>query len=484
MKKLFYSLILLTICLNAKAQTMDKKWNIGFHGGATQYNGDLGNGFYKELDPFYGFGGISFSRLLGDRFDLNLILTKGEMGYSNDTANVRSSLTTGTMNFRFNILNSRALVRPYIFVGGGAMIFDEDPTVDKKRIDYAAPSFGGGANIRLGPSVMFQIQEMFIYSTNDARDGVTKNTKDMLLMHTVGLTFNFGKKKDADGDGVADRMDKCADTPAGVAVDNNGCPLDKDKDNVADHLDKCPDVAGKVEMGGCPDKDNDNITDKDDRCPDVAGTADLKGCPDEDKDNVADIDDKCPGTKSGYKVDATGCTIDSDKDGLVNEDDACPDLAGVLAMKGCPDTDGDGVADNEDRCPTAKGTIANKGCPEMAKADVKRITQIASKIFFETNSDKLKTASLAQLDELAEILKKYEGAKLTIEGHTDNVGEDDYNMTLSQKRTESVKTYLMSKGIMESRLTATGFGETKPIADNKTAANKAKNRRVELRTEY
>lgn len=176
--------------------------------------------------------------------------------------------------------------------------------------------------------------------------------------------------------------------------------------------------------------------------------------------------------------------MDKDKDGVLDEDDACPDVAGTVAMKGCPDTDGDGIADNVDRCPDVAGTIANKGCPEMKVEDVKKITQIASKIFFETNSDKLKVASLVQLDELAEILQRYPEANLTVEGHTDDVGEDAYNMTLSQKRTESVKTYLMGKGIFESRLTAIGYGETKPIADNKTSIGRAKNRRVELKTQY
>lgn len=331
---------------------------------------------------------------------------------------------------------------------------------------------------------MFNIQETVLYSTNDDKDGYTADNNDAFLLHSVGLTFNIGKKKDEDNDGVADRMDKCASTPAGVAVDKDGCPLDMDKDGVADHIDACPDVAGIAALKGCPDKDGDGITDKEDSCPDVAGLAALKGCPDADKDGVADNDDKCPDTKEGYKVDATGCAMDNDKDGLVNEEDACPDKAGAVALKGCPDTDGDGVADNEDRCPDAKGTIANKGCPEMTKEEVKKITQIASKIFFETNSDKLKVASLVQLDELAEILKKYEAANLNIDGHTDSQGEDEYNMTLSQKRTESVKTYLMSKGIMESRLTAQGFGETKPIADNTSSGGRAKNRRVELRTSY
>ena len=96
----------------------------------------------------------------------------------------------------------------------------------------------------------------------------------------------------------------------------------------------------------------------------------------------------------------------------------------------------------------------------------------------------MKVASLAQLDELSEILKRYEAANLIIEGHADSQGEDAYNLALSQKRTESVKTYLMGKGIMESRLTAIGYGESRPIADNNTAAGRAKNRRVELKTSY
>jgi len=120
----------------------------------------------------------------------------------------------------------------------------------------------------------------------------------------------------------------------------------------------------------------------------------------------------------------------------------------------------------------------------MRKEDAIRITKIANKIFFETNSDKLKVASLDQLDELVKILQQYEGANLLIEGYTDSQGDDAFNLTLSQKRTESVKKYLIEKGIRESRLTSIGYGETKPIADNNTSAGRAKNRRVELKTSY
>jgi OmpA-OmpF porin, OOP family len=398
-----------------------------------------------------------------------------------------------------------------LFVGGGVALFDKNLDITEQKVDYIAPSGGAGINFRLGSSVMLNLQETFMYSNADNRDGVEANENDAYLFHTVGLSFNFGKKKDTDHDGVSNYRDKCPETPALVVVDKAGCPLDKDGDGVADYLDACADIAGLKELNGCPDRDGDGVADKDDncpdvkglaaysgcpdtdgdgvidnmdRCPDVAGFANLKGCPDTDNDGVADIDDKCPNTKPNYAVDATGCTLDNDHDGIVNEEDACPDKAGALVFKGCPDTDADGVSDKDDRCPTIKGTIANKGCPEMAIADVKKITQIASKIFFETNSDKLKVASLVQLDELASILKRYEAANLSIEGHADSQGADDFNLNLSQKRTESVKVYLMGKGIMESRLTAIGYGESRPIADNKTSLGRAKNRRVELKTSY
>jgi outer membrane protein OmpA-like peptidoglycan-associated protein len=511
MKKLLFVCMCVALTFVTNAQTIDKKWNIGLHGGATQYKGDMGSDFYKTDMAFYGMGGVSVSRYIASHFDVNLFATKGTVGYNRPSGNFRRNITTATLNFRFNILNPESFVIPYLFVGGGVALFDKNLNVTEKKVDYIAPSFGGGLNVKLGKSVMLNLQETFMYSNADDRDGVEGDENDMYLFHSLGLTFNFGKKRDADADGVSDNRDKCPNTPASIPVDKVGCPLDKDGDGVADYLDACADVAGEKALNGCPDKDGDGIADKNDdcpdvkgsiafngcpdtdgdgiadkndRCPDVAGLSALKGCPDADKDGITDIDDKCANTKAGYKVDAMGCTMDNDKDGIVNEEDACPDKAGLTVFKGCPDTDGDGVSDNEDRCPTVKGTIANKGCPEMTKEEVKKITNIASKIFFETNSDKLKVASLSQLDELVLILKKYEAANLLIEGHADSQGEDAYNLTLSQKRTDSVKTYLMTKGIMESRLTAIGFGESRPIADNKTSLGRAKNRRVELKTSY
>lgn len=483
----------LLIAATANSQTRDRKWNIGFHGGLTQYNGDRGQNFYATDQAAYGFASVSVSRFLGKHFDASLFLTRGELGNveplspwspPNDNNHFLIRLNTANLVLRYNILSDRYILRPYVYAGAGVIMHEKYQSVKAERYDYALPSFGGGLNIRLTPVISLQLQESFMYTTADDIDGDVKDYNDGYLYHTAGLTFNLGKKKDEDKDGIADRNDKCPGTPPGVAVDKNGCPLDRDYDGVADYIDDCPDAAGLASLKGCPDKDGDGIADKEDRCPDVAGLVALKGCPDTDNDGVADVDDKCPDTKANYKVDASGCPLDNDKDGLVNEEDLCPDLAGPLALKGCPDTDGDGVSDINDRCPTVKGTIANKGCPEMAQADVKKIAVIASKIFFETNSAKLKPISNAQLDGLVDILKRNDAVNMTIEGHTDNVGNDDYNMDLSQKRTESVRAYLVSKGISDSRLTAVGYGETKPIGDNTKAAGRSQNRRVELKTAY
>jgi outer membrane protein OmpA-like peptidoglycan-associated protein len=328
-----------------------------------------------------------------------------------------------------------------------------------------------------------EISDSITLYTGDFGNGFYKTT--LLFYGSEGLTTTlFGEIKDSDGDGVSDKNDKCPGTPSGVAVDKTGCPLDKDLDGVADYKDECPDVLGLVTLNGCPDSDKDGIADGKDRCPDVAGPAELKGCQDVDKDGVADIDDKCPNTTAGYKTDAAGCPLDNDNDGVANEVDLCPDAAGPLALKGCADTDGDGVIDDKDRCPAEKGNIIDKGCPTIAPVDVKKIADIAGKLFFENASAELKISSYEQLDYLVVILNRYNATDLQIGGHTDNVGGDIDNINLSKQRAESVKTYLITKGIPESRMTALGFGDGKPIADNKTSSGRAKNRRVELKTSY
>lgn len=315
--------------------------------------------------------------------------------------------------------------------------------------------------------------------------------------------------KDTDGDGVKDRKDECPDTPAGVSVNTKGCPVDTDRDGVVDYLDKCPEVPG-TDINGCQDKDSDGVADNVDSCPEVPGLARFKGCPDSDGDGVPDSEDKCPNAKGidrfngcpdsdadgvedskdkcndtpkGIKVDANGCSSDSDNDGVIDAEDKCPNTQSGIKVdeKGCAaDTDGDGVIDSEDKCPSVSGDANNKGCPVM-KVDVKKRLQFAARgINFETGKATLTTSSYPMLDEVVSILNEYVDYNLKMGGHTDAVGADVSNLNLSQSRVEVVKAYLSSKGISDTRIVATGYGETRPVASNTNAAGKAKNRRVEL----
>ena len=229
------------------------------------------------------------------------------------------------------------------------------------------------------------------------------------------------------------------------------------------------------------DRDGDGVLDDVDRCPDTPGLASLKGCPDRDGDGIADIDDKCPDVPGLARYN--GCPIpDTDKDGINDEVDKCPTVPGVARYNGCPipDTDGDGVNDEEDKCINEKGPASNFGCPVISEEVVKQINLAAKNVFFATGSFKLLPKSFKNLDIVVKILNDNPTYKLNIDGHTDNTGKADKNQILSDNRAASVKAYLVGKGISESRLTSTGYGQDKPIADNKTVAGRAQNRRVEM----
>lgn len=224
-------------------------------------------------------------------------------------------------------------------------------------------------------------------------------------------------------------------------------PKDTDGDGIPDDNDACPTVAGPKVLGGCPDKDGDGIADKDDACPEVAGPRSFNGCPDKDGDGIQDSKDKCP------------------------------EVAGVAKYEGCPipDKDNDGVADDEDRCPETAGPVSNFGCPKLEEMNFN-----ARNVTFVTGSAKLTRQASQELDELVTIMAKYPKLAVNIDGYTDNTGKPETNQKLSQTRADAVKTYLVGKGVDAARLTATGYGQEKPLGDNKTSAGRAQNRRVEF----
>jgi len=211
------------------------------------------------------------------------------------------------------------------------------------------------------------------------------------------------------------------------------------------------------------DTDGDGLYDDEDACPkdpeDKDGFQDGDGCPDPDNDNdgIPDKTDKCP-------------LEPEDKDGF-QDADGCPD----------PDNDGDGIADVKDKCPNDPGP-APDGCPKKYQLVVVTPEKIELKqtIYFDFNKATIKPISYALLNEVGEALKDHSTIKVRIEGHTDSRGGDAFNLRLSQARAESVKTYIVGRGIAAARMDARGFGETVPIADNRTEEGRAQNRRVEF----
>lgn len=307
-------------------------------------------------------------------------------------------------------------------------------------------------------------------------DGIT-DAKDK-CPEVAGLQ-EFDGCPDSDGDGIIDNLDQCPDVKG--TADFNGCP-DSDGDGIIDQNDECPFNAGPAAMKGCPDQDGDGIRDADDNCPAVAGTRENKGCPyiDTDGDGIIDEADQCPGTKG--PIENHGCPyLDSDNDSIPDKDDDCPSIPGLLVYKGCPDTDGDGISDKYDLCPTIAGSATNNGCPEIKKEEQEIINKAFSNLEFETGKAAIRASSFNSLDQLAEVLKKRAEFKLSLAGHTDNVGKPQSNMNLSKNRTLAVKNYLVQKGIAPERIKTEWFGQTKPVAPNDTAEGRQMNRRVEMK---
>ncbi len=260
--------------------------------------------------------------------------------------------------------------------------------------------------------------------------------------------------------------EKCAPKVAPVKVG----PLDRDGDGILDDVDKCPDDP----------EDKDGFEDQD-GCPE----------PDNDKDGMPDASDKCPNEpedKDGY-MDQDGCPDpDNDRDGIPDTEDKCAndpeDVDGYDDLDGCPDLDNDSdtLLDVRDKCPNQPGPPASGGCPVKYKHVVvtaKKI-ELKQKVYFATAKTTILPRSFALLNDVGRVLSDRPKIYIRIEGHTDSRGNNRYNQRLSQGRANSVRAYLVGRGIAPERLEATGYGEDRPIADNRTRAGRGMNRRVEF----
>jgi len=382
----------------------------------------------------------------------------GGRGFFNGDLNLRYKFDNGY------IIKENSVGAPYIFAGAGASYMSDDATRFNANV-------GLGLNLFLWRDFGLFVQTVYNYAPNETENNV--DIKHSFFEHSAGLALRFGII-DTDDDGIPDEEDACPNE-AGPAT-THGCP-DKDGDGIPDKTDACPDQPGLASMNGCPDSDGDGVADKDDKCPSEKGLKEMQGCPDRDADGIADKDDQCPDQKGLAQFN--GCP-DTDGDGVPDKSDACPTQKGSPALQGCPDRDGDGVADNKDRCPDEAGPASNGGCPIPKQEEIEKINVQAHAIQFVTGSDKIQKSSYKLLDDIVAIMNKYPQTKWDIQGHTDNVGSDASNQKLSERRAASVKKYFTDKGVNGDRMQSEGYGETKPVADNKTAAGRAQNRRTEI----
>lgn len=459
LNKLF-AVVLLAVGLSVNAQDDNNKWAVSFgaNGVDTRVSAaspiaDQFSEYFNVKDHWNYIPSVSYlsvERYIGSGFSFGVTgsINKidkfvefrdaaGEYNVTNP-GDLEYYGIDGAVKYSFQDMIGSKWLDPSAHIGGGYTFYG----------DHSGGTVNGGLGLTFWftEKIGLMLRSTYKHSFDDIRTDLPTH-----MQHFVGLTIKFGGS-DRDGDGIYDKDDAC------------------------------PDEAGLVEFNGCPDSDGDGIIDSEDDCKFEFGLKEFKGCPDTDGDGVPDNLDDCidvPGPKENK-----GCPWpDTDGDGLTDNLDKCPTVAGPKENNGCPwpDTDGDGVADKDDKCPEVKGPASNNGCPELTQEHAAQLSQYAKTILFNSGKSTFQKQTYPVLQAITSILKQYPDAKFSIEGHTDSDGSDALNQKLSEERAAAVKNYLIENGIDTSRLSSAGYGESRPIDTNKTAAGKANNRRVEVK---
>ena len=426
---------------------------LGVYGGAAFFSKEhnLQNLERIERSPAVGHQKLKTGLDLGVRvgfYPLSWLGAEGEVGVIPTKTDLSGTSAT-IWTYRLQAVAQYPAYRlvPFVLVGTGGMNLRSSVSGLGKDSD---PELHIGVGVKyailqtLSARLDFRDNLMQENRTNPSiKDGDLVSNFELLL----GVSFTLGRTpaesapvpKDSDGDGFMDPQDACPMAP-GVAP--NGCPapvaappVDTDKDGVPDATDPCPteaeDGAQPAPSDGCPNKDPDG-------------------------DGILVPDDKCP-TEKGIAPD--GCAIhDKDQDGILDEVDKCPDQ---------PETK-NGFQDAD-------------GCPDELPKEVAKFAGVIKGIQFDTGKATIRKDSNKVLDDAVKVLTQYEDLRIMISGHTDNVGDAQKNIDLSQARADSVKAYMVAKGINTSRVETRGAGPNEPVADNKTDKGRQENRRIEFK---
>ena len=413
--------------------------------------------FFNDFIGVEGEFGVlpTNARITGDHYAITDLTYRAHLivqfRAADDDHKVVPFLLAGMGGFSI-VSNANKTIKP-----GNTSAFIDDHDTDP------AEYFGIGLKYRVSHKWGLRADARLLLPPSSAGTGVTVDAEFLASIYA-----EFGREKhnhervivpvddDPDHDGIRGAADKCPNDPEDKDgfQDEDGCPdLDNDGDGIPDLKDKCPnepeDKDGFQDEDGCPDLDNDG-------------------------DGIPDAKDKCPNEPE-------------DKDNF-QDDDGCPD----------PDNDNDGIPDAQDKCPnepeTKNGYQDEDGCPDEIPDKVKAFSGVIQGVNFRVNSAELLPISSKTLDRAVAVLKEFKDIKIEIQGHTDDqplVGHKGSkfadNLELSQARAESVRQYMVKKGIEENRLVAKGYGDSQPVEapaglkGNKLAAARSKNRRVEFK---
>jgi len=444
-------IILLTIfILSSSLLAIDRQnqFEVGLKVGTSTYFGDIpdqkfgltyGGAMYWWLGSFFALGVegqySGFEAESGDEYFTSQVLNVGPM-------------------FKFEIfpsdkLNFQILVGyKYIKIQPKDKNGDLLPNSAANRYDenQAAIPFGFGiAPLIANDKLALTVEALYHFTSTDYFDDIERGDYyDSYATVTVGLSYFFGKSRDTDGDGIADKVDADPTHPE----DFDGF---EDKDGAPDY-----------------DNDNDGVLDVDDKAPmdpeDLDGFQDEDGVPDPDNDNdgILDVNDKAPNDPE-------------DMDNFQDED-GVPD----------PDNDNDGILDVDDKCPNEAETMNDyedaDGCPDKKPEIAVEVgkTIVLEGVYFQNGKAALTVNSEVILDKVVRTMQENPDIEVEIWGFSDSRGNYDFNVKLSKRRADSVRDYLVRKGVYGSRINTKGFGPENPIAPNNTKAGRAKNRRIEF----
>lgn len=433
-----------------------RTWSVSAHAGALSplvYTG--GTNDFSKWDANLGYG-LSVRKQLAHSFGLEASFTSGHLsgnnkdqlggvayGFKSFETRIRVSSLMGVVNVAtVDFLRKENWINFLVKAGYSVTTYSNSVVDANDQIIYNSSlgtkhQFTDKRSIPAGVGVKFKISDhlnfdlgynMYFVNSDDVDGAVVKSTsKDKYSYAYSGLEFSIGKYKKPTLDWanpVAILYDDLVlrnDSAALIALRKRVSTLEKEVDDL-----KC----------------------------------------DSDNDGIGDLFDKCPSTPPGVTVSGSGCPLDTDQDSIY---------------------------DYVDKCPLVKGTKANNGCPEVEKVQTitrptiqltpeeqKILQDVFENLEFATGKWIIKAVSFPSLNKLATLLITKPNYSLKISGHTDAIGSEKANQTLSVNRANAVKAYLVKRGVSKNKIEARGYGESQPIADNDTEEGRQRNRRVEF----